>query len=258
MRFSTLDFDLKDHVATITLNRPEAANAMNLDLGKELLQVALECDSPHVRAVIITGAGKVFSVGGDLKDFAEKSSNLSSHVKELTVYLNAVITRFTRMNAPVIAAVNGVAAGGGMNLAIACDIVIAAESARFSTSYTKVGLTPDISGSYFLPRIVGLKRALELNVTNRVLSAQEAYEWGIVTKVVPNDEVLLEASAIAEQFAMGPTAAFGEVKRLLHHGWNQTLETQMENESQTIAKIAETKQALEGITAFLEKRKPNF
>jgi 2-(1,2-epoxy-1,2-dihydrophenyl)acetyl-CoA isomerase len=259
MSYTTLTFDVKDNVAIITLNRQEAANAMNLDLAKDLMHVALKCEeSPEVRAVIITGTGSTFSVGGDLKSFSEQGTHLPSHLKEVTTYLHAAISRLTRMDAPVIAAVNGVAAGAGMSLAIAADLVIAAESARFTMAYTKVGLTPDGSASYFLPRIVGLKRALELTLTNRVLSAQEAYELGIVTQVVPDTEVLTQANVMATQLANGAKTALGAAKRLLHSGWNQTLETQMENEAQTLAKMAQTREGIEGITAFLEKRKPNF
>ncbi|GEN33923.1 enoyl-CoA hydratase [Aneurinibacillus danicus] len=259
MSYTTLTFDVRDNVATITLNRQEAANAMNLDLAKDLMHVALKCDeSPEVRAVIITGTGSAFSVGGDLKSFSEQGSHLPGHLKEVTTYLHAAISRLTRMDAPVIAAVNGVAAGAGMSLAIAADLVIAAESARFTMAYTRVGLTPDGSASYFLPRIVGLKRALELTLTNRVLSAQEAYELGIVTQVVPDTEVLTQANVTAAQLANGAKTALGAAKRLLHSGWNQTLETQMENEAQTLAKMAQTTEGIEGITAFLEKRTPNF
>jgi len=259
MSYTTLTFDVRDNVATITLNRQEAANAINLDLAKDLMHVALKCDElPEVRAVIITGTGSAFSVGGDLKSFSEQGSHLPGHLKEVTTYLHAAISRLTRMDAPVIAAVNGVAAGAGMSLAIAADLVIAAESARFTMAYTRVGLTPDGSASYFLPRIVGLKRALELTLTNRVLSAQEAYELGIVTQVVPDTEVLTQANVTAAQLANGAKTALGAAKRLLHSGWNQTLETQMENEAQTLAKMAQTTEGIEGITAFLEKRTPNF
>lgn len=259
MSYTTLTFDVRDNVATITLNRQEAANAINLDLAKDLMHVALKCDElPEVRAVIITGTGSTFSVGGDLKSFSEQGSHLPGHLKEVTTYLHAAISRLTRMDAPVIAAVNGVAAGAGMSLAIAADLVIAAESARFTMAYTRVGLTPDGSASYFLPRIVGLKRALELTLTNRVLSAQEAYELGIVTQVVPDTEVLTQANVTAAQLANGAKTALGAAKRLLHSGWNQTLETQMENEAQTLAKMAQTTEGIEGITAFLEKRTPNF
>ncbi|MEW9674356.1 enoyl-CoA hydratase/isomerase family protein [Ammoniphilus sp. 3BR4] len=259
MSYSTLNFDIADFVATITLHRPDAANGMNLELAKELMQVALRCDeSPEVQAVIITGIGKSFSVGGDLRSFARQGADLPQHLKEVTTYLHAAVSRFTRMDAPVITAVNGVAAGAGMSLSMACDLVIASESARFTMAYTQAGLTPDMSSSYFLPRIVGLKRALELTLTNRVLSAQEAYQLGIVTQVVPDAEVLTHSYDLAAQLANEAKSALGAAKRLLHSGWNQTLETQMENETQTIAKMAQSEEGIEGIAAFLEKRTPDF
>jgi 2-(1,2-epoxy-1,2-dihydrophenyl)acetyl-CoA isomerase len=145
-----------------------------------------------------------------------------------------------------------------MSLALACDIVLAAESARFNVAYTRVGLTPDGSLSYFLPRFIGLKRALELTLTNRILSAQEALEWGVVTRVVPEAELLSQAESIAIQLAAGAPKALGSAKRLMHQGWNETLETQMENESQTIAEMARTSDTHEAIKAFLEKRTPKF
>jgi 2-(1,2-epoxy-1,2-dihydrophenyl)acetyl-CoA isomerase len=162
------------------------------------------------------------------------------------------------MDAPVVAAVHGAVAGAGMSIAIACDIVIAAETTRFMVAYTRAGLTPDGSATYFLPRIVGLKRALELTLTNRMFSAQEALQWGLITRVVPENELLAEARATAVQLASGPTRAYGVSKRLLHGGWTETLETQMENESQAIANSARTADAREGITAFLEKRTPKY
>ena len=145
-----------------------------------------------------------------------------------------------------------------MSLVCACDIVVAAESARFTMAYTRVGLTPDGSSTYFLPRLVGLKRALELTLTSRVLSAQEALEWGIVTRVVPDAELLAQTHALAAQLAAGPTKTLGVSKRLLHSGWTETLETQMEHESQAIADIARTTDTGEGIAAFIEKRAAKF
>jgi 2-(1,2-epoxy-1,2-dihydrophenyl)acetyl-CoA isomerase len=145
-----------------------------------------------------------------------------------------------------------------MSLALACDFVIAAESARFTMAYTKVGLTPDLSGSYFLPRIVGIKRALELTLTNRVLTAREAFDLGLATKVVPDGDAVAQAHELAAQLAAGAKAAMGEAKRLLYSGLQASLETQMENESQSIARMAQSPEGIEGITAFLEKRKPRF
>jgi 2-(1,2-epoxy-1,2-dihydrophenyl)acetyl-CoA isomerase len=259
MEFTTLLFEVRDQVAHITLNRPEAANSINEEMGKDLMHAALRCDEdPGIRAVLISGAGKIFSGGGDLKAFLSKGDQLPYHVKEITTYLHAAVSRFTRMDAPVVAAVHGAVAGAGMSIAIACDVVVAAETTRFMVAYTRAGLTPDGSATYFLPRIVGLKRALELTLTNRMFSAQEALQWGLVTRVVPDNELLAQARAIAVQLAAGPTRAYGVSKRLLHSGWAETLETQMENESQAIANSARTADAREGITAFLEKRPPKY
>ena len=257
--YKTLLFDVRDNVAHLTLNRPDAANSINEDMGKDLMHAALRCDEdPEIRAVLISGAGKIFSGGGDLKDFISKGDQLPYHIKEITTYLHAAISRLTRMDAPVVAAVHGAVAGAGLSIAIACDIVVAAETTRFMVAYTRAGLVPDGSSTYFLPRIVGLKRALELTLTNRMFSAQEALQWGLVTRVVPDNELLAQARAIAVQLAAGPTRAYGISKRLLHSGWMETLETQMENESQAIANSARTLDAREGITAFLEKRPPKY
>lgn len=259
MQYKTLLFDVRDGVAHITLNRPEAANSINLEMGSDLMHAILDCSEDRaIRAVVITGAGSTFCSGGDLKSFAAHGKQLPYRLKEETTYLHAAISRLTRMDPPVVAAVNGSAAGAGMSLVCACDIVVAAESARFTMAYTRVGLTPDGSSTYFLPRIVGLKRALELTLTNRVLSAQEALDWGIVTRVVPDAELLAQAHALSTQLAAGPTKALGASKRLLHSGWTETLETQMEHESQAIAGMARTVDASEGIAAFLEKRAAKF
>ena len=259
MQYSTILFEVNNNVARITMNRPEAANALNAEMGKDLMHAALRCsEDPEIRAVILTGAGRLFSGGGDLKSFAAHGDNMPYHLKEVTTYLHAAVSRFTRMDAPVIAAVNGTAGGAGMSLCCFCDLVLAAESAKFTMAYTRVGLTPDGSSTYFLPRIVGLKRALELTLTNRLLTAQEAMEWGIVTKVVPDANLQAEADALATQLAAGAPGAFGGAKRLLHSGWSETLETQMELETQTIAARAHTADGREGIAAFIEKRAAKF
>lgn len=257
--YSMLLFEVRDNVARITLNRPEAANSLNLALARDLMHAALQCDEdPAIRAVVITGAGRVFCAGGDLKSFVEQGDNLPYYMKEVTTYFHAAISRLTRMDAPVVAAVNGAAAGAGMSLTCACDLVVAGESARFTMAYTRAGLTPDGSSTYFLPRIVGLKRALDLTLTNRVLTAAEALEWGIVSRVVPDADLLAEAGALAAQLASGATKALGTAKRLLHSGWVETLETQMEHETRAIAGMARTADGKEGIDAFLTKRAASF
>src|ERR1700704_160058 len=251
-------FELHDHVAHETFNRPHAGNALDLAMAKELMAVSLRCENdPAVRAVLLQGAGNTFCVGGDIKAFAAQSE-LSGYLRQITSYLHLAISHFARMNAPVIAAVQGAAAGGGFSLAISCDLVIAAEPATFLMAYSKIGMAPDGGSTYFLPRLVGFKRALELALTNRVLSAREACEWGIVTEVVRAESLAARAEELAASLAQGPTGAFGAAKRLLHSGWNQSLETQMELESRAIADAGGNAEGKEGIRAFLEKRKANY
>jgi 2-(1,2-epoxy-1,2-dihydrophenyl)acetyl-CoA isomerase len=258
-RSSTVLCDVQDNIARITLDRQEAANSIDLNLARELMHTVLRCsDDPAVRAVVITGRGSTFCVGGDLRSFAVHREGLSLHIREVTTYLHAAVSRLTRMDPPVIAAVNGTAAGAGMSLVCACDLVLAAESARFTMAYTKVGLTPDGSSTYFLSRLVGLRRALELVLTNRVLSAEEALEWGLVSRVVPDGELAAEADSLASRLASGATAALGASKRLVYGGWTETLETQLEHESQVISDVSRTADGKEGIAAFLEKRAPKF
>jgi len=257
--YTTLTFDVREGVAEITLNRPEAANALNAEMARELHDAALRCDAvPAVRAVILTGSGRFFCAGGDLKDFATRGDDLPRFLKQMAADLHLAVSRLNRMDAPVIVAVNGTAAGAGFSIALCGDLAIAAESARFTMAYTRAGLTPDGSSTYFLPRLVGLRRAKELTLTNRTLSAAEALDWGLVNRVVPDTEVLPAARALAEELAAGATLAFGQAKRLLDGGLNATLETAMEDEAQAIAAMARTADGREGIQAFLEKRPPRF
>src|ERR1700687_4137430 len=197
--YSCLNFEMRDHVAHITLNRPEAANALNLALAQELEEVSLLCnEDAAVRAVMLTGAGKLFCAGGDLKSFAAQSpAELPAHLKRVTLYLHTAMNRFARIRAPLVIALNGSAGGAGLSLICAGDLVLAAESARFTMSYTRVGLTPDGSSTYYLPRIVGLRRAMDLALTNRTLTAREAEALGIVTRVVPDSEVMTAAGKLA-------------------------------------------------------------
>ena len=259
MTYETIDLVVRDGVAHLTLNRPAAANSITVELARDLMEATLRCDEDRaVRAVLLAGAGRMFCGGGDLKTFAGKGAALPHYLKEVTTYLHAAVSRLTRMNAPVIAAVQGSAAGAGLSLACAADFVLAADSAKFTMAYTRAGLTPDGSSTYFLSRIVGLRRALELTLTNRVLGAPEALALGIVTRVVPEAQLLDEARALAASLAAGPTRAFGVSKRLLHAGWSGTLETQMELETRAIADVARGHDAHEGIAAFVEKRPPRF
>lgn len=259
MEYTNILFAVRDSVGQITLNRPEAKNALNLDMAKELMRAAIQCsEDPAIRAVMITGSSDAFCVGGDIKLFAAQGKNLPRLLKEMTTYLHAAVSFLTRMEVPTVVAVNGLAAGAGMSLALAADIAVAAESARFTMAYTRMGLTPDGGSTYFLSRIVGLKQALDLVLTNRQLSAQEALDLGIVTRVVPDADLLPQAEAIATHLAGGATKALGVSKRLLHSGWTETLETQMEHESWAIAAMARTSDANAAIAAFIKKGTPKF
>src|SRR5213594_579535 len=218
MGYETIRYEVKDGVATITLNRPEAYNALNLALGGDLFHATLEADEDRaVRCIVVTGAGKAFCAGGDVKDFNDNADRIGVVIKELTTYLHGAVSRLARTAKPVIMAVNGVAAGGGLSLALSGDLVVAAESARFTMAYSKIAASPDGSASYFLPRLIGLRRAMELYFTNRVLSAREALEWGLVTRVVPDAELASAVQALARELAHGPSLAFGGAKRLFHH-----------------------------------------
>ena len=246
-------------VATIRLNRPDAANALTLSMCNELLRVAIQCDEdPSVRAIVVTGAGKLFCAGGDLASFATMGDGIGAGLKEMTTYLHGAISRLTRGRAPVIMAVNGTAAGAGMSLAVAGDLAVASEDAKFTMAYTAAGLSPDGSSTWFLPRLIGVRRTQELMLTNRRLSAAEALDWGLVNRVVPAADVIPEAQKMAGELAEGPTGSFAVVKRLLAATFSESLETQMEHEAAGIAGCAGTPDGKEGIQAFLEKRKPSF
>jgi 2-(1,2-epoxy-1,2-dihydrophenyl)acetyl-CoA isomerase len=259
MAYETVTLERRGGVATVTLNRPEALNALSLALGRDLFHVTLELDDdPAVRCIVITGRGKAFCAGGDVKDFVEQLPRIGAHIKELTTYLHGTVSRLARTAKPVIMAINGVAAGGGLSFALSGDVVVAAESARFTMAYSKIAATPDGSSSYFLPRLIGLRRAMELYLTNRVLSAREAFEWGLVTRVVPDAELAPAVETLADELAAGPTLAIGGAKRLFHQSTWESLETQMELEAQAIAQSGHTEDFREGVTAFAAKKTPTF
>jgi 2-(1,2-epoxy-1,2-dihydrophenyl)acetyl-CoA isomerase len=259
MNFETLLFEVSDAVATITLNRPESANAMNPQMALDLAEVAIVCDDdPGIRAIVVTGAGRMFCAGGDLGSFSEAGLGVKSLIKKMAGDLHMGLSRLARGNAPVIAAVNGTAAGAGMSLVMACDLAVAAESAVFTMAYTRAGLVPDGSSTFYMPRKIGDRRTRELMLTNRVLKATEAESWGVVNEVVPDDQLLGRAQAMASDLAAGPTLAFGAVKTLLNGTFDQTLESQMELEARAIAELSASVDGQEGINAFLAKRKPEF
>jgi 2-(1,2-epoxy-1,2-dihydrophenyl)acetyl-CoA isomerase len=254
----TVRLEVRDHVAHLTLARAEAANTMNLQFGRDFLAAAQAVRSDSaVRAVVLTGQGTNFCFGGDLKGMVASGADVGSFLSELTTNLHAGMTHLARMDPPVVAGVQGTAAGAGLGLVLAADLAIAGRSAKFAPAYTGVGLTPDAGCTFLLPRAVGYKRAMELLLTNRVLDAEEALDWGLVNQVVDDEKVAEAATALAVRLAAGPTGAFGGVKRLM--GESQPgFEGQLSRESLSITGRGVTAEGREGIAAFLEKRSPRY
>ena len=256
--FQTILLTKENTIATITLNRPDAANGISPTSAKELAEAALICDNDtSIRCVILTGNGRFFCAGGDLKSMAA-SDDPKRTLKGMADDLHKATSQFARMEKPIIVAVNGMAAGAGFSIAVAGDFVIAAQSAKFTMAYTAAGLSPDGSSTYYLPRLIGIRRAMELMITNRRLTAQEALDWNLVNQVVADDQVMSTAKGFAQQLVSGPVDAYGVVKKLLLCSFDNSLETQMELEGRAISERATSTNGREGIQAFLEKRKPNF
>lgn len=246
-------------LARLTLNRPEALNAIDRGLAEALMAAAVCCASdPAVRAVLLTGAGKAFCVGGDLKSFNAQGERIGAHLKETTHYLHAACSTLARMDAPLVVAVQGAAAGAGFSLALLGDLVYAAESAVFTMAYTAAGLSPDGGSTFLLPRMVGLRRAQELTLTNRRLSGAEAAAWGVATACVADDALAATAEATALRLAAGATRSLGRARRLLLDSFDTAFEAQMEREGSNIAAAGAEPDGREGLDAFLNKRKPAF
>lgn len=257
--YTHLLLDIDAGIARITLNRPAAGNALHLPLAQELAHAVLDCEQqPAVKVVLLTGNGPMFCAGGDLKAMAGYGAQPGLGVRELADALHRAIARLSRMEVPVVVAVNGPAAGAGLGLAMVGDIVLAAPGASFTMAYTRAGLSPDGGATHILPRLVGLRRAQELALTNRTLSAQEALDWGMLTRVAPDGALLDEAMAMCRRLAAGPKLAQGHVKQLLLCGQRNGLEEQLELESRAIARAADSDDGREGIAAFNAKRKPQF
>lgn len=258
MAYETLRFAVEEGIATITLHREDSpANALNARMAEELFDVSVRCGGEDVRAVIFTAEGRMFCGGGDLAEM-DAVPDAHAHLSRMATVLHAAVSRLTHNDAPVVTAVNGTAGGGGFSMALAGDVVLAAEGAKFVSAYTASGLTPDGSSTYFLAKHVGLLRAKELMLTNRVLTAQEACDWGLVTRVAPAEDLAAEARKVAEGFAAGPTKAYGNTKRLLETAFREGLEAQLDRETRSIAEMMRTHDGPEGINAFLNKRAPEF
>ena len=257
-QWRNLTVERRGATSVITLNRPGEANALNHAMAWELAAVAAHCEQDDsLRAVVLTGSGRFFCAGGDVKAMAGFGERIGAELKTLADDLHRAVATFARMRAPLIVCVNGAAAGAGMSLAATGDLVVAADPASFTMAYTGIGLSPDGSSTWFLPRLIGLRRTQELMLTNRRLSAKEALEWGLVTQVAPAADAMAVAMRWAEGFERGAPASAAGVKKLLMSTWAQGLETQMELEGRTIAACAE-KDGREGVAAFVAKRPPRF
>lgn len=251
-----------DGVARLTLNRPDAANAIDLDLARALADGAKElASSQAVRVVLLSGRGDRFCGGGDVRAFAEAASAGSGLPDKLTgivAALHEAIEAFARVDAPIVAAVQGSAAGAGLSLVALSDLVVAAASTRFVMAYTAIGLTPDGGSTWYLPRVIGLRRAVELTLTNRALSAEEALEWGLVTRVVADEALRSEVDELVTKIAAGPTRSFGAAKRLLYGSLDMPLTQQLASEEAQLLAAGGRADAREGVTAFVDKRTPKF
>ena len=250
-------FDRDGAVATITLDRPDSGNAIDVAMAEALLDLAGICDTDEaIRCVVLTGAGAFFCAGGDVGLFAAAGGGRGALFGALAGTLHRALSRLSRMRKPLLSLVNGPAAGAGLGLAVAGDVVLAAESAHFTAAYTAIGLTPDGGVSWRLPRLVGLRRAQEMVLTNRRVPAAEAERIGLVTRVVADDALSKEGAALARRLADAPVAALGAARTLLLDSFGNGLETQMELEARTIATAAAGEEATAGIAAFLARRRP--
>lgn len=259
--FETIIYEKSDGVATITFNRPDALNAVNHTMGLELLSALRSADrDADVRCIIITGKGRAFCAGEDIQDLRgdyEGGVNPKLGERLLSKY-NPIIRRIRDTDKPVIAAVNGVAAGGGAGIAYSCDLRIASDSAKFIQAFIRVGLAPDSGTSFFLPRLVGFAKAMELSLTGDELTSKDAERFGVVTKVVPAEQLMTTARELALKLAKGPTKAIGLTKRALNKSISSDLDTILEYESYFQEIAGATSDHVEAVKAFFEKRKPNF
>jgi 2-(1,2-epoxy-1,2-dihydrophenyl)acetyl-CoA isomerase len=256
----TINLTIAGGIGRLELNRPDAANSIDLELATDLEAAAAELAAvSDLRVVLLTGAGARFCGGGDVGSFAGADpSELSGLLAEITAHLHPAVEQLVALDAPVVAAVQGSAAGAGFGLVLAADLVVAARSAKFVMAYTGIGLSPDGSSSWFLPRIVGLRRAAELTLTNRVLTADEAHDWGIVTSVVDDDKLGAEAEGLVARLAGGPTRAYGRAARLLRDAADATLADHLAAERTALTESGATADGAEGVAAFAAKRKPTF
>ncbi|HBI00567.1 MAG TPA: enoyl-CoA hydratase-related protein [Flavobacterium sp.] len=255
---NSIELKINNKVAFISLNRPDVFNSFNREMALSLQKIVTDCSTDNsIRAIVITGNGKAFCAGQDLKEVTDPDLNPGFR-KILEEHYNPIIQKIRTIEKPIIAAVNGVAAGAGANIALACDIVLASENASFIQAFSKIGLIPDSAGTFFLPRLIGFQKASALMMLGDKVSAVEAEKLGMVYKVISPESFLEEVTKIAETLAEMPTKAIGLTKRLLNQSMTNNLENQLALESDLQIEASSSNDYREGVTAFVEKRKPEF
>jgi 2-(1,2-epoxy-1,2-dihydrophenyl)acetyl-CoA isomerase len=254
---SSILFEIKNSIAFITLNRPEKFNAFNREMALSLQEILDKCETDKsIRCVVITGAGKAFSAGQDLAEVVDPNGPGMARI--LSEHYNPIVTRIRKLAKPVVAFVNGVAAGAGANIALCCDVVVAAQSASFIQAFSKIGLIPDSGGTYFLPKLIGFQKASALMMLGEKISAAAAQEMGMIYKYFPDENFIAEAEKIALTLADLPTMGLVFTKQALNLSFQQNFEEQLKTEDALQQKAAATEDFKEGVQSFLEKRKPNF
>ncbi len=256
MAYGTIDFKAEGGVARLTLNRPDRLNSFTVEMHEEVADAL--SDLGDARTLIVTGAGRGFCAGQDLNDRAVAPGEAVDLGESVEKRYNPLIRRLTSLPMPVIARVNGVAAGAGANIALACDIVIAAKSARFIQSFANIGLIPDSGGTWILPRLVGQARALGLALTAEPLPAEKAAEWGLIWKAVEDDQLDAEVDALAARFAQAPTRGLARIKTMIRESWGHSLDEELDLQRDSMRELGYSSDYREGVAAFMEKRPPKF
>lgn len=260
---SDLNYEIDGQVAYLTMNRPEARNALSLEMRTEIRDRLQEAElNGDIRCVVLRGAGEHFLAGGDVKSFMA-FTKLPPEERRLAFInrihgLNSIMYAMRRLNKPVIASVRGAAAGAGVSLALCCDMVVASEDAFFTLAYSKIASSPDGGASYYLPRLVGTKRAMEIALLGDRFTAREALGMGLINRVVPTEELAAKTKELADRLANGPTRAYGNIKKLILAASDNSLEEQLQAEAETFGETVMADDWIEGVVAFNEKRKPDF
>ena len=256
MAYETIEFKLEAGIARLTLNRPDRLNSFTVQMHEEVADALQQLEG--ARVLVLTGAGRGFCAGQDLNDRAVAPGQSVDLGESVEQRYNPLIRRLTSLPFPVIARVNGVAAGAGANIALACDIVIAAKSAKFIQSFASIGLIPDSGGTWVLPRLVGQARALGLALTAEPLPADKAESWGLIWKAVEDDQLDAEVDALATRFASAPTRGLAAIKRMIRESWGHSLDQELDLQRDAMRELGYSDDYREGVAAFMEKRKPDF